>query len=322
MGLGAVRIPPGPTLGILLEPLGVGSPWAFTDQQAAVLTALRLPRALLAALVGMGLAVSGALMQGMFRNPLAEPGLLGVSAGAALAAVSTIVFGGALPEALRPVMTTLGAFVGGLAACALVWRLARVEGRTSVPTMLLAGIAVNAIAMAGTGMITILANDAQLRSITWWTFGSLGGATWAGLALLAPGVLLGCGAGARAGRALNALALGEAEAGHLGVDTEGLKRRLVLVVAGVVGLCVAASGVIGFLGLVVPHLVRLTLGPDHRALVPASALLGATLLLAADLGARTLWMPAELPVGVLTTLLGGPFFLALLTRSRRSGAPA
>ncbi|GAB5519312.1 MAG: iron ABC transporter permease [Rhodothermales bacterium] len=320
IGTGAVSIGPWQVLGILLKQIGIETAWAFEVQQELVLTAIRLPRVLLGLLIGAGLAVSGAAMQGLFRNPLADPGLVGVSSGAALAAVLVIVLGGPLLVGLAtwmlPFAIAVAAFGGSIAATLIVYRLATWRGRTSVATMLLAGIALNALAAAGVGLMMFIADDAQLRDITFWTLGSLGGATWSTLGAVAPFLLLGIVGAPLLARALNAMLLGEAEARHLGIHVEHLKRGVVLITALTVGAAVAVSGIIGFVGLVVPHLLRLTLGPDHRGLLPGSALLGAILLLAADLLSRTLVAPAELPIGIVTALVGAPFFLWLLLRNR------
>ncbi|MET0389512.1 MAG: iron ABC transporter permease [Polyangiales bacterium] len=290
------------------------------NNHAEVLFAIRFPRVLLAVAVGGGLGLSGAAMQGMFRNPLVDPGLLGISSGAALGAVASLFFGvklmRVLPVTLLPYVLPLAAFVGALVAMGAVMRIARVHGRMVVATLLLAGIAVNAFASALTGLFISTANDTQLRSITFWILGSLAGATprSAGATALVIGVpllfLL------RFGRTLNTLLLGDVEAGHLGVDVERAKRVVIVLVAFVVGSAVAVSGVLGFVGLAVPHLLRLVVGPDHRRLLPGSALLGASLLLAADAAARTLIAPAELPLGAVTGALGAPVFLALLWRER------
>ncbi len=320
LGSGAVAISPGQVLAILAQPLGLQLPWDYAQGQAAVLLQIRAPRVLMAILVGAALAVSGAAMQGLFRNPLADPALIGVSAGAALAAVAAIVLGSSLAAVVGVTVIAgvvpLAAFCGSLAATLLVKRLATTEGRTDVATLLLAGIAIQAIAMAGTGLLTYLADDEQLRTLTFWTLGSLGGATWQTLLIAAPLMLLAIIGIPLFAHSLNAMLLGEAEAGHLGFDTQRLKQLLVLLVAAAVGAAVAVSGIIGFVGLVVPHLLRLALGPDHHWLLPGSALLGASLLLLADLLARTLVVPAELPIGIITALLGGPFFIWLLTSRR------
>jgi iron complex transport system permease protein len=290
-----------------------------TGADGAIVWTLRVPRTLLAALVGVVLGLSGAVMQGLFRNPLADPGLLGVSAGGALGAVAVIVLGvPLLPDALRPGAVALAAFLGALLATVLVLRIALVEGRVSVPLMLLGGVAMNALAGAGTGVLIFAADDLQLRDIMFWTMGSVAGAA-------APGLLIALLAAAPLlllvpllTRALNAMILGEAEAGHLGIRVEAVKWASVAATALAVGAAVAASGTIGFVGLVAPHLARLIGGADHRWVLGASALLGAALLVAADALARVVVVPAELPIGLVTAIVGGPFFLALL-RGRRAG---
>lgn len=284
-------------------------------QAAAILIGLRLPRVILAMIVGGALSLCGAVMQGLFRNPLADPGLLGVSSGAALGAVATIVLGpGLLPKAWAPYALPLAAFLGALLATLAVQRIATVEGRTVTGSMLLAGIAVNALTLAVTGLFIFASDDRQLRDITFWTMGSLGGASWPKIAILLPFAAVTMAAAPLLARGLNALILGEREAGHLGLAVETLKRVAVVLVALAVGAAVSMSGIIGFVGLVVPHLMRLLLGADHRLLLPASGLAGASLLIAADLAARLVVAPAELPVGLVTSLVGGPFFIALLLR--------
>lgn len=321
VGHGAVTITPRQVAAILAGQLGIHLPWDYTPQQAAVLLAIRVPRVLLAVLIGGGLAVAGAAMQGLFRNPLADPGLVGVAAGSALAAVATIVLGTTwIPGAAwltAGFSLPLAAFLGGLLATALIYRLATTAGRTDVATLLLAGIAINAVAGAGTGLLTYMADDQQLRTLTFWSMGSLGSATWSMVTVSAPLIVLAVLAITRLARALNLLLLGESEAVHLGITVGRVKRWLVIWVALAVGAAVAAAGIIGFVGLVVPHLLRLMLGPDHRYLLPGCVLLGASLLLSADLLARTVVVPAELPIGIVTALVGGPFFIWLLLRQRR-----
>ena len=319
LALGPVSLPLGDTLQALLRLFGVPLQGEGVLQAELILGQIRLPRTLLGLAVGAVLALSGVAMQGLFRNPLADPGLIGVSSGAALGAAVAIVGGtllGGLPAALEPYLLSLCAFLGGLGVTALVYRLGRRDGQTHVATMLLAGIALTALAGAAIGLFTYLADDATLRSLTFWNLGSLNGASYARLwplLLVTVGVALWL---PRRARALNALLLGESEARHLGFDVERLKRELVFCTALGVGAAVAAAGLIGFIGLVVPHLVRLLVGPDHRLLLPASALAGASLLLFADLAARLLLAPAELPIGIVTALLGAPFFLYLLLRGR------
>jgi iron complex transport system permease protein len=262
-------------------------------------------------------------MQGLFRNPLADPGLIGISSGAALGAALVIVLGSLLVGPLgadwQPYLTVPGAFVGGLACTALVYRLGQSVQGTSVASMLLAGIAITAISGALVGLLSYLADDGMLRTLTFWNMGSLAAADYPRVGLLLLCCLPIWWRLPRLAPALNALLLGESEARHLGVEVERVKRELVLLTALGVGACVAACGLIGFVGLVVPHLVRLVLGPDHRWLLPASMLLGAALLLLSDVTARLLLAPAELPLGIITALLGAPFFLSLLMRVRRQG---
>ncbi|OLP62395.1 iron ABC transporter [Xaviernesmea oryzae] len=281
---------------------------------------IRLPRALLGLLVGSALAVSGALMQGLFRNPLADPALVGVSSGAALGAVTMIVLGHALmpwlPPALSLLALPLAAFLGGLASTLLLYRIATSGQVTSVATMLLAGIALGALSSAATGLLVFIADDRQLRDITFWTLGSLAGATWQKVAIAAPVILVALGISSILARGLNALTLGEAAAFHMGFSVQRLKIGAILCVAAATGAAVATSGAIGFIGIVVPHLLRLVIGPDNRYLLPASALLGAALLLGADMISRLVAAPAELPIGIITALAGAPVFLAILIRGR------
>lgn len=319
LALGPVSLPLADTLLAGLRLLGLPLGGEGLQQAELILAQIRLPRSLLGLAVGAVLALSGVAMQGLFRNPLADPGLVGVSGGAALGAAIAIVGGsylGGLPPALAPYLLSFCAFAGGLAVTALVYRFGRRDGQTHVATMLLAGVALTAMAGAGVGLFTYLADDAGLRSLTFWNLGSLNGASYA---RLWPLLLVTLGVAAwlpRRAAALNALLLGESEARHLGFDVERVKLELVLCTALGVGAAVAAAGLIGFIGLVVPHLMRLLVGPDHRVLLPASLLAGASLLLLADLVARLLLAPAELPIGIVTALLGAPFFLYLLVRGR------
>lgn len=290
------------------------------EQYRATVLDIRLPRVLLALLIGAALAQAGAAMQGIFRNPLAEPGLVGISSGAALAAVAVIVLcepAGLFDRVPARVVLPLATFVGGAAATALVLRLALVDGQTRVATLLLSGLALNAIAGAGIGFFSHVASDSALRSVTFWMFGSLGRAGWSEIAVAAPLLLAPLLLLPREARALDALLLGEAEAGHVGVDVERLKRRVTVLVVLAAGAAVALAGIIAFVGLLVPHLVRLAVGPGHRALLPLSALCGALLLSLADTSSRLLLAPTELPIGILTALIGGPFFLGLLLRRQR-----
>lgn len=289
-------------------------------REAIILFDIRLPRLALGILVGSALAVSGAVMQGLFRNPLADPGLVGVGAGAGLGAISAIVLGGFLPLAVQDTLSyyivPLAAFAGGWLTTVLLYRIATSRGRTSVAVMLLGGIALGALAGAVSGVLIYMADDAQLRDLTFWGLGSLAGATWSKVLIAGPLILVALAATPFLARSLNALALGEAPAAHLGIPVQRMKNISVLTVAAAVGAAVAASGGIGFVGIVVPHLLRITTGPDHSYLLPNSALLGATLLIAADMISRTVIAPAELPIGIVTATLGGPFFLWILLRNR------
>jgi iron complex transport system permease protein len=316
-GQGAVQIAPARVAEILMAKLS-GQDELLAGRDALVVLNIRLPRVLLAMLIGAALAISGALMQGLFRNPLADPGLVGVSAGAGLAAATTIVLGDRLlagtgfklPFAALPV----GAFCGGLISTLALYLIATRQGRTSVATMLLAGVALGALAGSLTGLLAFISDDRQLRDLTFWSLGSLGGASWAKLVIVAPIVLPLLLAVPLLARGLNALMLGEAEAYHLGLPVQRIKGLTILLVALAVGASVATAGVIGFVGIVVPHLIRLAIGPDHRLLLPLSALGGATLLVGADIAARLIVAPAELPIGIVTAAVGAPFFLWLLLR--------
>jgi iron complex transport system permease protein len=283
---------------------------------AHVLWELRLPRALLAALVGAMLGLAGALAQGLFRNPLADPGLLGVTSGAVCAAALVLtVFAtaaGGLPTAWQPWVLPAAAFAGALAVCFALDGVARWLTPGSVAGLLLTGLALNALTMAVVGLCTYIADDAQLRSLTFWTLGSLAGASWAVVGVLALALAAALWQARRQGPALNALALGETVAGHVGIDVARLRRQLIVAVALLAALAVAWCGLIGFIGLMAPHLVRSVAGADHRAVLPLAALAGAVLMLLADTAARVVAIPAEVPVGILTALIGAPAFLLLL----------
>ncbi|NID09553.1 FecCD family ABC transporter permease [Fibrivirga algicola] len=318
VGVGAVAISPSEVLAILGHSLGLTT--AVDETKTAILMTIRLPRVCLGLLIGAGLAVAGAAMQGLFRNPLADPGLIGISSGASLAAVGMIVLEVTLFQKLSGLLgyyaLSLVAFAGACGTTLLVYRLARVAGRSVVTTMLLAGIAINALAGALSGLLTYLATDEQLRTITFWALGSLGGATWTTVLTILPFtivVLLGL---PRLAKSLNLLALGESQAAMLGVNVTSLKRRVIVLATLAVGTSVAVAGIIGFVGLVIPHLIRLVAGSDHRRLLIGSALGGAIVLTAADALARTIVAPAELPIGILTALLGTPVFLWMLIKER------
>ncbi len=288
-----------------------------------VVQELRLPRAILAALVGAGLAVAGAVTQGVFRNPLADPGLIGVASGAALAAVAVIVLSASASvlsgwKALTgPFALPMAAFLGGLLVTLVIYRLGTVGGQTQVAVLLLAGVAINVLAGAATGVLTYLADDQQLRDMTFWSMGSLAHGRWPEITALCVFIIPSMILMLRSARLLNALLMGEQVAAHLGFDVQSSKRWLLIGAALIVGSSVAVTGMIGFIGLVVPHLLRLVVGADHRQLLPLSALAGASLLLVADTLARTVIAPADLPVGLVMALIGGPVFLTLLLQQTK-----
>ena len=286
--------------------------------QQTVLLELRLPRVLLAAMVGAALAIAGAALQGLFRNPLAEPQLIGVSSGAALGAISFIVAGSRLdvPEFIAPYLLPLAAMAGAVVVTTALYAFSRRRGDPGVTIMLLVGIAINALAAVGIGFFTWIANDGELRSLTFWSLGSFGSAQWDTALPAVLFIAVAIVALLPGRRQLDLLQLGEVEARRLGVSVPQLKRRIVFASAAAVGAAVSVSGIIAFVGLVVPHVARLLGGVHHSFLLPGAALLGAALAVTADLGARTLVSPAEMPVGLITSAIGAPFFLWLILRLR------
>ena len=313
-GIPLARLPAG--LGLWAD----AAPGPTLARDQLVLWSIRIPRIAAAAMVGALLAASGAIMQGLFRNPLADPALVGVSSGGAFAAAAAIVFTdsryGQSLQFMQNQLLPLAAFVGSLATTIILYSIASRSGRTSIAIFLLAGIAIAAIANAGIGLLVFIADDRQLRDITFWLLGSLSGATWPKLAALAPVLALALIACVSIARGLDVLVLGEAEAFHSGVDVERLKRISIVLVSAMTGVAVSVCGVVGFVGIVVPHLLRLVIGPAHRLLLPASMLLGAVLMVGADTLARTIVAPAEMPIGILTAAIGAPFFLGMLLRQR------
>ncbi|WP_311790169.1 MULTISPECIES: iron ABC transporter permease [Pantoea] len=277
---------------------------------------IRLPRVLLAVLIGMTLAVSGAVMQGLFRNPLADPGLLGISSGAGLAVAIAISLPLALPPLLALWLPSLAAFLGSLAVMAVIFSLSRLA-LGNLARLLLVGIAINALCSSVVGVLSWLSNDQQLRQLSLWGMGSMSQAQWPMLAVCAAFILPSLLLTLLRARHLNLLQLGEEDAHYMGIDVRRTQRQLLVLSALLVGAAVSVSGIIGFVGLVVPHMMRFCLGSDHRWMLPGSALAGAILLLLADTLARIIVAPAEMPVGLLTSLLGGPWFLWLILRQQR-----
>ena len=317
---GAVNISPTQALGVLTAKLGL-SQQTPSNLAETIIWKLRFPRIILAILVGAGLSISGAALQGLFRNPLVDPGLIGVSSGAAMGALIALVITHSihiphLPlDWLLPILTLAGA----LLTTTLIYRLSKVNGHINVATMLLAGIAINALAGAFIGLIiTLKADNNALRNLTFWMLGSLSTASWKTVALVCIPLLPGIFFILIQARKLNPLLLGENEALHLGINSHQVKRSLIFWSALVIATTVAAAGIIAFIGLVIPHLARLILGPNHKWVFPGSLIIGALLTLVADTAARTIAIPIEIPIGVFTALVGAPFFLALLIYTKKN----
>lgn len=314
-GIGQMQLGAGEILASVLHRLGLDIGTLPTHPYAeSALWTIRFPRVIMAIIIGAALASAGVLMQGVFGNPLAEPGIVGVSSGAAALAGVVIVFGWDFAGGWT---LALAAFVGGLAATMLVYTTARQGGRTEVVTLVLTGVAVNAVGGAIIALMTFLGDSSSREEIIFWQLGSLNGTRWENVLIAGPTTVLGIGLALLLTRKLDLLALGERPARHLGVDVELLRKQAIVIVAILTGAAVAFAGIIGFVGLVVPHILRMILGPGHRVLLPASAIGGAVLLLIADTAARTIIPHAELPIGMLTALVGGPFFFWLIRRTRR-----
>jgi iron complex transport system permease protein len=279
---------------------------------------LRLPRVLLCAITGAILSVSGVLMQGLFRNPIVEPGLVGTSSGAAFGASIVFVlaakFSPEFKSFIGPFLVPLVAFLGALAATYTVYSLAKNAKRVSIMSLLLVGIAVNAVCLSGTGFMSYIARDPQARSITFWNLGTFSGASWLQVFIVGTVAAIIFMLSLRYSKQLNALLLGEEEATYLGVDPDKLKRKIMLLNTAMVSVATAFVGVISFMGLIVPHVLRLLIGSDNKRLLPASMLLGATLLTLADMCARLILAPAEVPIGIITSLIGAPVFIILLKK--------
>lgn len=312
ISLGSVPIPVTSILESLLA--GPGAEDAGTEH--VILWTIRFPRVLLAFVEGASLGMAGAAMQGLFRNPMADPYVLGVSSGASLGAVLGIVFGAG--SVLGPWALPALAFAGAFAITGAVYALSTRHGRTETWTLLLSGIAVSSLASSLIAFLMVFFRQ-RLEEIVFWTMGGLSRASWKAVGSALPYAILGMGALWSQSRALNAFAFGEEAAFHMGVSVETVKRRILWASSLTTASCVAFTGPIGFIGLIVPHVVRLVMGPDHRCLLPISALAGGNALVLSDLMARTIVSPAEIPVGVITSLFGAPFFLYLLVKVRRRG---
>jgi iron complex transport system permease protein len=319
--VGAVNLSYDKIFAFIGKSMGWHTSTPFTNIEEQVFYQIRLPRVLLCALVGAALSVSGALMQALFRNPIVEPGLVGTSSGAALGAAFIFVMGktltGSFFESIGPFLLPLFAFLGGFLATIVVYKLSNVFGKTNVNTMVLAGVAMNALANGGTGFFSYIARDPQARSITFWNLGTLSGADWKGVGMVAVSTIGGILLCLRHTKALNALMLGEEEAAYLGVNTEKLKRQVILLNTFMVAIATSLVGVIGFVGLIVPHLLRMWRSSNNRFLLIGSALLGAILLNLADMVARVLVAPSEFPIGIITAFVGAPVFLYMLISNSR-----
>lgn len=315
-GRGQLAIPASEVWGSIMHRIGLDwGPMPSHPQGDNTLWQVRFPRIAMAIVVGAALSTAGALMQGIFGNPLAEPGVVGVSTGAAFAAAVVIVF---QINVIGSWTTAAFAFVGGLVTTLVVYALSRSDGRTEVVTLVLTGIAVNAVAGAGLALMIFLGDTQAREQIVFWQLGSLNGTRWEYVGVVAPLVVVGMAGAMLMSRKLDVLSLGDRAARHVGIDVERLRLVAIVLVALLTAAAVSFAGIIAFVGLVVPHLIRMLIGPGHRVLVPASALAGAVLLLGADLIARTAVSYADLPIGMLTSLVGGPFFFWLLRRTRKT----
>ncbi|WP_233245522.1 FecCD family ABC transporter permease [Salinibacterium hongtaonis] len=313
--LGQLPVTPTEVIGSILQAMGIQNEWAPTDPIVeATLWAVRFPRIVMGLVVGAALAVAGAVMQAIFGNPLAEPGVVGVSSGAALGAAAAIVFG---LTAFGGWIVAVMAFATGLLSVLLVYFVSRSSGRTEVVTLLLTGIAINAFAGAGLAMLMFAGDASSREQIVFWQLGSMNGVRWNEVAIVALVTIAGIIGAMFAARRYDLLALGERAAKHLGVNVEQLRVVSIVLVALLTGVAVAFCGIIAFVGLVVPHIIRMAIGPAHRPLILASAIGGGVLLVFADILARTLISGADLPIGMLTSLVGGPFFFYLLYRARK-----
>lgn len=287
-----------------------------------VLFKIRLPRIVMAILMGSAFAVSGTSLQGMFKNPLATPNLIGVTSGASLFAAVAIVLGSKirtyLPDVVNYSLISIMAFIGAILTMSFVYKMSTSRRKTNVVIMLLAGVAISALAGAVTGFLTYLTNDEQLRDLTFWTLGSLGGATWLKNGILAVVIFFSFFFLLNKGKALNAMMLGEEDAAHLGIPVEKVKKRIIVLTALMVGTCVAFAGAIGFVGLIVPYILRMLFKSNYHIILPLSAVVGSILLLIADTISRTIVAPSEMPIGIITAFIGAPIFVAILIKFKKT----
>jgi iron complex transport system permease protein len=316
LSYGALEIPLAELSQALLQQTNGNSE---SDIYRYVIWDIRLPRLFTAILVGLGLALSGVCMQALFRNPLADPALIGVSNGAAVGAVTVIVFAPIISSIIPIVFALpLAAFIAGLIATLIVVAISTRNGRSDTALLLLAGIAINAVAGAMIGLMTFIADDNQLRDLTFWSMGSVGKASWRELAVAAPLIIVCSLALFHYRHVLNSLLMGEQVAGHMGHNIKKIKLHIIILTTIIVATTVSIAGVIFFVGLVIPHLLRIAIGPDHRVLLPFSMLSGAVIMMLADSIARTIIAPAEMPIGLIMSAVGGPFFILLLLQQRKN----
>lgn len=321
VSIGSVSIEIKQIFSLILNRMGFEGSQNFTAIQENVFWILRFPRVLFGILVGVALGVSGVSLQGIFRNPLVDSGLIGIASGASLLASCFIVLSSYISFlSFFNAQLTMAfvAFIGAAVTAFLVYRVSLYNGKINITMLILAGVALNAVSGSLTGLLTYFADDRQLRDITFWTLGSLSGATWLSLSILAFFVLIPAFILMRYRNALNAFALGEKSAYFIGVDTKRVKFVVLLCSTAMVGATVAFSGIIGFVGLVIPHILRLVIGPNHRALMPLSALAGALLICLADLVSRTLINPIEIPIGIITSIIGAPILLIIILKQKRN----
>ena len=323
IAFGPVSISAGQMFDIILHKLGLSlskAGFSFSSTHESVLWDIRMPRILLGILVGLGLGCAGAILQGLFRNPLVDPGFIGVSSGAAVGAMVTIMFSSIISRYfynfLIPFMLPILAMIGAFFTTMLIYRMSKVSNKTNIMAMLLSGIAINALSGSIIGLFVSISSDAQLRSFTFWTLGGLDNASWKIVGICSLFILTSFFVIYGIRRQLDIFMLGDAEAHHLGVKVESLKKKIILIASIMVGVSVSFCGMIGFIGLVTPHLIRLFIGPKHKYLIPGSALLGAILLVFSDLISKTVISPAQLPVGVVTSAIGAPFFIWLIFQQK------
>lgn len=320
LSVGNVRVPLSHVFGSLMEQIGWNTGLEITDLEYQVVYSIRFPRAVYSCLIGAGLAVSGAALQGIFRNPLVDSALIGISTGASLFASLFILFNGLVPWLIlfsEGLSLSIVAFFGASIVAFIVYRLSLSNGEINSLTLILAGIALNALTAALTGLLTFFATDDELRDLTFWTLGSLGSANTDSLGLLAVFTLIPMILIFFQAKSLNVLALGESNAHYMGYKVKNIKLLVIICSTCMVGAAVSMAGVIGFIGLVVPHIIRIVSGPNHRLLLPFSAFSGAILLSVADMISRTILPPTEVPIGIITALMGTPVFIAIIFKHKR-----